>query len=313
MEFFWYGLLGALFCVYLMLDGTAIGAGMLLPFGGPGERARRATVTAFGPFFLGNEVWLVITVATFLAVLPRLEGPVFRGHYHLVAAVLVLWTVRDAAVWFRSRLERPGWRRGWDRVLTGASGAFAAALGLLVGDMLSMTPGPEPVPTSFGWYSPLWALTVTVVLLVHGATFLVVRLPGDLVAGPLRMVRLLAPPAAASYAVLLGAGLLARVPSLGTPAVAAEATAMVAVALSARIVAARPRLALAFTALAAAAPAVVVCLHLAPVAGSSLAAGSALDGLGGFLVVVIPLVLVVQVWIWRVFLRRIDSSTPVFF
>ncbi|XVQ88195.1 cytochrome d ubiquinol oxidase subunit II [Microbispora siamensis] len=180
MDAFWFGLLGALFGVYLVLDGTVIGAGMLLRAVGPGERARRATVTAFGPFFLGNEVWLVVTVATFLAVLPRLEGPLFRTHYHLIAVVLVLWTVRDAAVWFRSRLERPSWRRGWDRVLSGASGAFAVALGLLAGNVVATTPGSEPVRMPFGWYPLLWALTVTVVLLVHGATFLVVRLPVDL-------------------------------------------------------------------------------------------------------------------------------------
>ncbi|MEU7916029.1 cytochrome d ubiquinol oxidase subunit II [Microbispora bryophytorum] len=313
MDAFWYGLLGALFGVYLMLDGTVIGAGMLLRASGPGERARRAIVTAFGPFFLGNEVWLVAALATFSAVLPRLEEPLLRTHYHLVAAVLVLWTVRDAAVWFRSRLERPGWRRGWDRVLTGVSGAFAMALGLLVGNVLTTTPGPEPVRMSFGWYPLLWALTVPVVLLVHGAVFLVVRLPGDLAGGPLRVVRHLASPAAASYAVLLGAALLARVPSQGTPAVAAEVTAMVALAVSARVVAARPRIALALTALAAAAPAVLVGLSLEPVAARSLAAGPALDALAGFLVVVIPLVLAVQAWTWWVFLRRIDARTPVFF
>ncbi|MFG1860145.1 cytochrome d ubiquinol oxidase subunit II [Microbispora bryophytorum] len=313
MDAFWYGLLGALFGVYLMLDGTVIGAGMLLRAGGPGERARRATVTAFGPFFLGNEVWLVVALATFSAVLPRLEESLLRTHYHLVAAVLVLWTVRDAAVWFRSRLERPGWRRGWDRVLTGVSGAFAMALGLLVGNVLTTTPGSDPVRMPFGWYPLLWALTVPVVLLVHGAVFLVVRLPGDLAGGPLRVVRRLALPAAASYAVVVGAGLLTRVPSQGAPAVAAGATAMVALAVSARIVAARPRIALALTALAAAAPAVLVGLSLEPVAARSLAAAPALDALAGFLVVVIPLVLAVQAWTWWAFLRRIDARTPVFF
>ncbi|MEU7695959.1 cytochrome d ubiquinol oxidase subunit II [Microbispora hainanensis] len=313
MNAFWFCLLGALFGVYLMLDGTVIGAGMLLRAGGSGERARRATVTAFGPFFLGNEVWLVVTVATFLAVLPRLEGALFRTHYPLIAAVLVIWMIRDAAVWFRSRLERPGWRRGWDRVLTGASTAFAAAFGLLVGNVVTTPPGSEPVRMPFGWHPLLWALTVTVVFLVHGAAFLVVRLPADLIGGPLRVVRRLAPAAAASYAVLLGAGLLTGSPSQGTGAVAAEATAVVALVASVRIVAARPRIAPALTALAAAVPAVPVGLRLEPAAARSLAAGPALDALAAFLVVVIPLVTAVQAWTWWAFLRRIDARTPVFF
>lgn len=313
METVWYLLPGSLFGVYLMLDGAVIGAGMLLRAAGPGERARRAALTSFGPFFLGNEVWLVAAVATFLAVLPRLEAPLFRTHHHLVAAVLVLWTVRDAAVWLRSRLERPGWRRGWDRVLTGASGAFAAALGLLTGNLLTTAPGSEPVRMPFGWYPLLWAMTVTLVFLVHGAAFLVVRLPGDLAGGPLRVVRRLALPAAVSYATLLGAGLLARVPAQGPPAVAPEAAAVAALAVSAGVVAARPRLALALTALAAAVPAVLAGLRLEPVAGTSLAAAPALDELGRVLVVVMPLVAAVQVWTWRVFLRRIDARTPVFF
>ncbi|MBB4918889.1 cytochrome d ubiquinol oxidase subunit II [Streptosporangium saharense] len=310
MDLAWYGLLGTLFGGYLALDGTAIGAGILLRASGYGERARRATITSFGPFFLGNEVWLVMTVATLLAVFPRLEGLLFHGHYPLIVAVLLIWLVRDGSVWFRSRVERPGWRRGWDRVLVGTSVAFAAGLGLLVGNLLVAVPGAGTVWMPFGWYPLLWALTTVSVFTVHGASFLAVRMPDDLARASVRTVRRWASPAAALTAVAV---VLGGVIQSGAVTVVTGAPAVLALFAAGRVVTGRPRFALLLTALAAATPAALVGVRLLPAAERSFATEAALATLEGPLTIVLPAVAALQLWTWWVFLRRIDSRTTVFF
>ncbi|MFD0890821.1 cytochrome d ubiquinol oxidase subunit II, partial [Streptosporangium algeriense] len=150
----------------------------------------------------------MVTVATLLAVFPRLEGFLFHDHYPLIVAVLLIWLIRDGSVWFRSRVERPGWRGGWDRALTGTSVAFAVGLGLLVGNLLVAEPGAGTVWMPFGWYPLLWALTAAGVFTVHGAVFLAVRMPDDLVGASVRTARRWAPPVAALNTVVVAVGLI---------------------------------------------------------------------------------------------------------
>ena len=80
MELAWYALLGAFFAGYLVLGGYDYGVGLLLarrttPAG------RRAALNAVGPFFLGNEVWLVAAVGILFGAFPTLEGELLSGLY----------------------------------------------------------------------------------------------------------------------------------------------------------------------------------------------------------------------------------------
>ncbi|MCG5218878.1 cytochrome d ubiquinol oxidase subunit II [Streptosporangium sp. KLBMP 9127] len=317
MNHSWYLLLGLLLGGYLLLDGFVIGSSILLRHVGPGERGRRATITAFGPFFLGNEVWLVVTAATLLAVFPLLEGPLFHAHYPLLVALLVAWLIRDGAVWLRSRLGGAGWRGGWDHVLTVASVAFGLLWGLLLGNLASGGVGRDTVWLPFGWYPLLWAVTVASVFAVHGAVFLAVRLPPDLSGAPSRWVVRLAAPIAALYAVVIVVGVATQaLPHGDGLPVWAGVTGLLAVLgllAAGRLVTVRPKAALACTAVAVSAPVILVGARLWPVAEHALAGASSLSVLGRFLVVVIPVVLLIQGWTWMVFLRRMDGRTTVFF
>src|SRR5439155_1081545 len=57
MDTFWYALLAVLFLAYFALGGLDIGVGLLLPV--HPYPTRRAALNALGPFFLGNEVWII--------------------------------------------------------------------------------------------------------------------------------------------------------------------------------------------------------------------------------------------------------------
>ena len=50
----------------------------------PARHRRRAALTALGPFFLGNEVWLVAAVGILFGAFPTLEGELLAGYYPAV-------------------------------------------------------------------------------------------------------------------------------------------------------------------------------------------------------------------------------------
>ena len=59
LETIWFILWGVLWSVYFMLDGYDLGLGSLLPFLAKNETDRRLVYRAMGPFWDGNEVWLI--------------------------------------------------------------------------------------------------------------------------------------------------------------------------------------------------------------------------------------------------------------
>src|SRR5690606_21176868 len=59
---------------YLVLAGADIGVGMALPYLGRTPEERREVIAAIAPFFLGNEVWLVVTAGVLAGLFPKLEG-----------------------------------------------------------------------------------------------------------------------------------------------------------------------------------------------------------------------------------------------
>src|SRR6266545_3331668 len=84
METIWLLVLGGLFAGWFALDGFSLGVGMLLPYLGGRPDHRRTAVTAFGPFFLANEVWLLAAVTVLTAAFPRLEADLFAACYPLL-------------------------------------------------------------------------------------------------------------------------------------------------------------------------------------------------------------------------------------
>src|SRR5262245_14177110 len=69
LEILWFVLIAVLWAGYFVLEGFDFGVGMLLPFLPRNEGERRVMFDSIGPFWDGNEVWLVGAAgATFAAV-----------------------------------------------------------------------------------------------------------------------------------------------------------------------------------------------------------------------------------------------------
>ncbi|WP_214102997.1 cytochrome d ubiquinol oxidase subunit II [Acrocarpospora catenulata] len=168
MEIIWFGILAVLLAGYFALEGFDIGVGLLLPFTGDRDKA----VGAIGPFVLANEVWLVALGGVLLGAFPLLEGEVLSAHYGVVVALLLSWIVRDAGLWFRRRLDGPGWRAFWTGAITVGSLGLALSWG---GVLAGIIGGPALLGLAYG-------VVVAVAFAFHGWTFLAWRLPGDAVA-----------------------------------------------------------------------------------------------------------------------------------
>ncbi|MFF0819558.1 cytochrome d ubiquinol oxidase subunit II [Micromonospora haikouensis] len=334
MELAWYALLGLFLAGYLVLAGYDYGVGLLLARGGPPAH-RRAALTAVGPFFLGNEVWLVATAGILFGAFPALEGELLSGLYPVVAAALGGTITVTVGVQLRSRPTGEPTRAAWDRVVAAGSLAAAFGWGALLAGLLQGVPlaadghvtGVGHVATPF---AALAGLAMAALMAAHGATFLTLRLPAEAAAPLTRTARRLVAAALAAVALAAVAGLLSDrvraatqrpLPAVLLPLVLVTALLVARTALGRR----RPGVAFAATSAALALPVVGVGAALWPYAlvstgapGASLsvadaaASGPTLTLLGWLVLPLLPALLGFQAMCWWVFRGRTDGRTPVY-
>ncbi|MFD6133819.1 cytochrome d ubiquinol oxidase subunit II [Isoptericola sp. NPDC060257] len=233
----WGLLLAVLLAGWAALDGAVQGGVPLVRALGGRDDARRRTVLAtVAPFLLLGEVWLVAAAGMLLAAFGHVEATLWAAGYPFVVALLVAWVVRDAALWLRSRLPSPVWRRGWDAVGQAASLALPAAFGALSGVawVRFSVVGPQADGGSGAAQALALGLPVVTAGLavatarVHGGLVVAARAPEAIAREARRRVRRALVPAAA-LATLAALGALA-VAALGTASALVAAVLLVAVA-----------------------------------------------------------------------------------
>ncbi|MCW3815298.1 cytochrome d ubiquinol oxidase subunit II [Micromonospora sp. DR5-3] len=334
MELAWYALLGLFFATYLVLGGYDYGVGLLLARGATPE-ARRAALNAVGPFFLGNEVWLVAAVGILFGAFPTLEGELLSGLYPAVLGALAGVVLVTAGVQLRSRPRAGSARAGWDRVIVSGSVLAALGWGAVLGGLLQGVP-----PTADGHvagaghlFTPFVAavaLATLALIAVQGATFLTLRLPATHAPAVARLARGLVPAALIALAAATVLGLLSdRVrAAVARPTVAVLLlSALVAALLVARAALGRGRAGVAFAATSAALALPVALIGAAlwprilvstvdPAASLTVAdaaaSGPTLSLLGWLALPLLPALLGFQAMCWWVFRGRTDGRAPVY-
>jgi len=183
----WFAIAALMLTAYVVLDGFDFGAGALHLFVARSDPERRQVLGAIGPFWDGNEVWLLATGGALFVAFPRVLASGLSGFYF--AIFLVLWTLilRGISIEFRSHVDHPLWRAAWDAGFACASAVlpvlFGAALGNLVrglpldGDGWFSLPlftdfTARPPVGILDWYSVCAGVFALFVLAGHGATFL---------------------------------------------------------------------------------------------------------------------------------------------
>ncbi|GAA2102548.1 cytochrome d ubiquinol oxidase subunit II [Actinomadura alba] len=171
MEVLAIGLLAFVAIGYFVLAGTDLGTGMALFFLGRNARERRLVIASFAPFFLGNEVWLILTAGLLVGLFPTLEGELFTELFVVVAALLTGWVIRDAGLWLRGRLDAVRWQTFWDGAITTGSWLVTGAWGWAIGSLLLYRLEPEASLFPLIGVGAAWALFG-----LHGAAFAALRL-----------------------------------------------------------------------------------------------------------------------------------------
>lgn len=313
MDVVWLLAVGLLLGGWFALDGFSLGLGMLLPTLGRDTTERRRVITAMAPFFLANEVWLVAFAGVLIAAFPEVEASLLTGSYPIVVALIVAWLVRDASVWFRSRRPSRRWRARWDAVLSAASVAFPAAVGILVGSLAQGVPVGGARPGSLTPYAVACAATVVALFALHGAAFVAVRTTGEPRRRARRIARRLVLPVLGLLLALVAGTVVAGADAL-LPAFMSGGAGLAALALGGLALGrGRDGRAFAATTVATASLPLMVGAGVA----SRLLAGAAdpvtLGRLAVIALPVIPLVLAAQAWLWWVFRHRVDEHSVVFF
>ena len=193
MATLWFALAALMLAIYVVMDGFDFGAGALHLAVARSDAERRQVLAAIGPFWDGNEVWLLAAGGALLLSFPKVLASALSGFY--LAIFLFVWSLilRGAAIELRSHVRDAMWRAFWDGVFVVASTLAPIVLGAALGNVLRGVPlGADgwfalPLFESFSpraglgildWYTVLCGATALVVLLHHGALFLAWKTDG---------------------------------------------------------------------------------------------------------------------------------------
>ena len=177
----WFILLAILWVGFFVLEGFDLGVGALHTVVGRTETEQRAAINTIGPWWDGNEVWLIVAGAGTFAAFPSWYATWFSALYLALLLVLAALMARGVAFEFRGKSEDARWRRGWSLGLTIGSLLIPLLLGVGLGDLLTGLPinaEHEFTGNFFDLLRPyglFTGLTLLVLCLLHGCTFLRLR------------------------------------------------------------------------------------------------------------------------------------------
>jgi cytochrome d ubiquinol oxidase subunit II len=183
----WFGIAAVTLATYVVMDGFDFGAGALHLFVARNDTERRQVLAAIGPFWDGNEVFLLTAGGVLFVAFPKVLAAGLSGFYF--AIFLVLWTLilRGIAIEFRSHNEDALWRAAWDFVFGVASTLLPVLFGAALGNLLRGLPLNQegwfslPLFTNFmtggevgilDWYTVFVGIFALLAIVGHGGTYL---------------------------------------------------------------------------------------------------------------------------------------------
>ncbi len=194
METLWFLIVALMLVTYVILDGFDLGAGALHLLLARNESERRSILAAIGPFWDGNEVWLLAAGGALYLAYPALYASSFSGFYLPLMMVLWLLMLRGIGIEFRTHVESPLWRSFFDAVFSLSSALLTIFFGAALGNVIRGVPlnGEgyffEPLWTTFtvvpqagilDWYTVLVGVTAFVILSGHGANYVALKTEGE--------------------------------------------------------------------------------------------------------------------------------------
>ncbi len=208
IAFFWIG--------FFVLEGFDFGVGVLHAIVGKTHEERNEALETIGPFWDGNEVWLVVAGAGTFAAFPGWYATMFSALYLALLLILAALMARGVSLEFRDKLSDPRWRRSWRWATIIGSALAPLLLGVGLGDLVHGLPIDSShnftgnffdLLTGYGIWTGLTLLTLS---LLHGATFMMLKTSGIVRERSATAARMLVWPAlAAVLGFVIWTGILA--------------------------------------------------------------------------------------------------------
>ncbi|MGE4506987.1 MAG: cytochrome d ubiquinol oxidase subunit II, partial [Desulfovibrionaceae bacterium] len=182
----WFLLWGVLWAVYFALDGFDLGIGTLLPFLGKTETEKRVMLNSMGPFWDGNEVWLIAAGGVTFAAFPFTYAVMFSWLYTPLLLLLFGLIIRGVSMEFRSKGETDGWRKLWSAGVFVGSALPALLIGVAFANIFRGLPFNAEYVNAGGIldllnpYGLAGGVLFVLLFLLHGSLWLSIKATGDL-------------------------------------------------------------------------------------------------------------------------------------
>lgn len=185
LQILMYLVVAAAVVMYVVLDGFDLGVGALHLFTA-NDQERRIFLNSIGPFWDGNEVWLIIIGGALFVGFPDVYATVFSGFYIYFMVFLAGIIFRAVAIEFRSKRPSKKWRNIWDFVFWFSSIAIIFDAGIILANLIKGVPVDAnrelyyPFIKLFSPYTIIVSLMTIFLFTLHGNHFLLMKTEGKL-------------------------------------------------------------------------------------------------------------------------------------
>ena len=182
----WFIIIAVFWVGFFVLEGFDFGVGALHLFIGRNDTERRVAINTIGPWWDGNEVWLIVAGASMFAAFPGWYATMFSALYLALVLLLVALFARGVSFEYRGKRESPRWRTGWSWALAVGSVLIPLLIGVALGDLLHGLPINAAHEFNGDFfdlltgYGLMTGVTLLTLCLLHGATFLALRTTGEI-------------------------------------------------------------------------------------------------------------------------------------
>ena len=181
----WFWLIALAFTLYFFLEGFDFGVDILRPLRARNEAEERALTGTIGPFWDGNEVWVIAAAGLMFSTFPVWYGAVFSGMYPVFVVILLCLLLRGVAFEYRNQVDQQRWRDFWDWMSFGGSLIPSFLWGLVMAKLIEGLPLNADarveggIAELFTPFSVVGGIASVLAFTLHGANFLLLRLHVD--------------------------------------------------------------------------------------------------------------------------------------
>ena len=179
LKIIWFLLIGVLLIGYSILDGFDLGIGSIFPLIAKNDKEKMKIFRIIGPFWDGNEVWLLTGGGALFAAFPHAYATIFSGFYLAFMFVLFSLIFRAVSIEFWNNDEKR--KKFWAWAFTFGSFLPSLLFGVAIGNCIIGIPLNERFDFIGNFFTLLRPYPIIIgilgfsIILLHGASYLILK------------------------------------------------------------------------------------------------------------------------------------------